>query len=302
MRITRLLSAVVFLSLATVARAENFNVILPFGAGNNLDLIVRTIADSVERNTGDRLIVTNMPGADGIVGTQHFLNTADADVLVSASSIHVFNYVLKETVPYKESDFRHLVSSHISQGWWITRPNSGIRTPADLVTKMPANVASVSVALNINLAGVQKKTGAKVRVVTYKTASAALVDVINGTVDLAILAPSTSIMEMVKDGKLHIVGSTLPQDVAVDSVAIPSISRALSVKQFNGYGGFSVKSTMDPARADRVQKILWQAVNDPVVQDKIKKLDAMPMPMNETSKIENWLKQYREDVAKFSSK
>lgn len=300
MRITRLLSAVVFLSLATVARAENFNVILPFGAGNNLDLIVRTIADSVERNTGNRLIVANMPGADGIVGTQHFLNTADADVLVSASSIHVFNYVLKETVPYKESDFRHIVSSHISQGWWITRPNSNIKTPADLVTKMPANVASVSVALNINLASVQKKTGTKSRVVTYKTASAALIDVVNGTVDLAILAPSTSIMEMVKAGKLHIVGSTLPQDVTVDSVAIPSVSQALSVKQFNGYGGFSVKSTMDTARADRVQKILWQAVNDPAVQDKIKKLYSYPMPKKDTKEINKWLEDYQQSVRTFA--
>lgn len=131
------------------AGGENFperdiNVTVPFNAGGSTDLTARIVGEAMGTHFGNKIVVTNTPGAAGSVGTQSVMNadlngyTLLADGMLSFTSMPVMGTL--DTMP-QDWDF-----------WLATFTPNIIAVPADspymtiddLITAMKDNPGDIS--------------------------------------------------------------------------------------------------------------------------------------------------------------
>lgn len=92
-----LLSSVLAPSLSWAQSDKNIRLILPVSAGSGVDGIVRASSTAIGKALGSTIVIENLPGAGGLVGTQALVRAApDGLTLGVVSNNHVvFPSVLK---------------------------------------------------------------------------------------------------------------------------------------------------------------------------------------------------------------
>jgi tripartite-type tricarboxylate transporter receptor subunit TctC len=300
MYFTRLLFGVILTLALGLSHAEDYRVIVPLPAGNQSDLITRAIADSISRNTKDQLIVLNMPGAENTIAAMHFKNNPNIDLINTVSGMIVFNPVLKPDLPYSDKDFNHIAYVGTSVTLWVTRPNTNLKTPEDLVKHLPLFVGGYASSLNFNLNALTKEKNLKSSIVSYKGISQTMIDILNGTIDLGLLTMSGTVSSMVKSGKLHIIGSSYHEDLVVDGIKIPSVSKRLNIPQFNGFIAYASQPSADLERTAKLRKLIWDALQDPIAQEIISKTNIIEKPTISQRSIYQLYNNYRIKVAQYN--
>jgi len=298
--ITRLLVTLsIAVLLTTTAFAEDFKWIIPLPPGNQTDSIARLIQASVERNTSDHLIIENMPGGELQVAAVYFKNNRNVDIIMGSSAMTIFNPIIKETVPYTDKDFDHIIFVGTSVALWVVRADSKVKTPKDLVTNTPEFVGGYAPGYNYNLYALTTKYGVKSTIVPYKGTNDILVALLSGTVDMGIMALNSNLIQQVKAGKLHIVGSSYKKDVTVDGIHIPAANKQLGIAQFSGFMSIDIQPGMDTARSIKIKKLMWNAVTDPIVIEGIKNLYLLPDASNDQTAILQHYETLRTDFTYF---
>ena len=82
-----LVAALVTALALAPARAEYpdrpVRLVVPFAVGGGTDIVARTMAQALATHWGQRVVVENLAGADGLIGTQKVLNApADGHTLL----------------------------------------------------------------------------------------------------------------------------------------------------------------------------------------------------------------------------
>src|SRR3954469_18413506 len=76
-------------------------VIVPIAAGSTTDFIARVVAEQLRASLGQTVLVENMAGAGGTIGTAAAAKSApDGHPLLVASSAHTVNPVIYRSLPY----------------------------------------------------------------------------------------------------------------------------------------------------------------------------------------------------------
>ena len=299
--IARLLLGVIL--SGAVAYAEEYRMIVPFPSGNQTDIVARMLQASIDRNTPDHLIIENIPGAETAIGATHFKNTKSIDVIMGSGSQTIFNPLLKDNLQYTDQDFNHVIYIGTSVGLWIVRSDSKIQTPRDLLNNMPDLVGGYSHSYNYNaIALAKEKTLKPITIVPYKGTNEIIVDLLNGSLPIAVVALNSNLIQLVKTGKIHIIGNTYKTDITVDDIFIPSANKQLGISQFNGFLSLDLQPQMKQDRAEKIKKLLWDAVQDPQVTEGLKNLYLLSDATNDAKVINNYYDNYRFKVKLFLSK
>src|SRR6185437_9964388 len=106
-RIFRGLVAVAALSLAAAAaHADPFpskpvRILVPYAAGGAVDVLARTIGQSLSKTWGQQPVIENRPGAGGIIASQALTQSApDGYTLILVASGHPLNQFFYPKLPY----------------------------------------------------------------------------------------------------------------------------------------------------------------------------------------------------------
>ena len=272
MNIKKVFATIVLACVSSATLATDYQVMLPMAIGISADTITRRIADVFARNTGNSLTVQNMPGADGIVGITHWKNNKNMDILVYGQGAIVYEPAINNKLPYNDGDFNYIINITSQPGVWVTRPDTKLKTPKDLLTNMPEFVGGYATSWNQNPLIFAKEKKLKTEIVSYKGGNEAIQGLLAKDIDLVISGNSPLIMSLVKAGKLHIVGTTYSADYELDGIKFLSVSKRTGVPGFNSGIGIALKSNTDPERATYLKKELWKAVQDSEVQTMITSL------------------------------
>src|SRR5207344_3187902 len=99
--------AAALLSLAgTNVHADQFpakpvRILVPYAAGGAVDVLARTIGQSLSKTWGQQPVIENRPGAGGIVASQALTQSApDGYTLILVASGHPLNQFIYPKVPY----------------------------------------------------------------------------------------------------------------------------------------------------------------------------------------------------------
>lgn len=286
------LFATILLLITGVAMAEEYRMILPYAPGSQGDPVARVIIKNFERITGDRIIMELMPGADSIIGINHFKN-ARADLILLGSGASIYAPVINPNLPYNvENDFDRILYVGTAPVFWISRPGTKVKTVNDLSTQMPDFVATYGSHGVANIQIANHTFGTRAEVTMFKGSPDVVLNTANGTVDLGLANPNPGMVELAKAGKLTLIGSTYHEDFAIDDIVIPSVSKRLKLPQFNGSIEIAARPGMDPARLERLRQGLWASMQDPDTQATLRRLFVMP----DATIDQRWIAQYTRDV------
>lgn len=198
--------------------AKPVRLIVPWPAGGGADQVGRAVSAYLSRQWGQQLIVDNVAGAGGTIGTQQ-LTRAPADgysLVVATSSTNSAGPHLYKSLRFEAvADFTPVVSVAVIPSLLVVGPKSPYRTAEELIAAARArpgtlNYASGGVGQSGHLAGALFKSllGLDVTHVPYKGAAPALSDVMGGQTDYVF---DTGAYAHVAAGALRALAVAAPQ-------------------------------------------------------------------------------------------
>lgn len=230
-----------------VSQAETLTFITLTGVGSLSDTAIRQAAPAIEKHTGKKVVVVNMPGANGLIGLRHFFSKShDGNTLLVGNS--AISY-LRETKQI-EADPTPLVGLAKTEMFVYT--HIGIPSLKSLLAHPDLNTGAPSPMTELNIRLFDTSNNIKTTVVGYKQLSQAVIDLTAGRIDYLIAPSGVPVIEsMVSAGKIHNVQS-LGSKFAWNAVFTPpgasnpvlagQLAKALEETLFTGVQRFSAGS------------------------------------------------------------
>jgi tripartite-type tricarboxylate transporter receptor subunit TctC len=217
-------TAAALLAVAPVALAQAWptkpvRIVIGAPAGGTADILARMLADGMQKEWGQPVIVDAKPGGAGTIGVNDLMNSpADGYTLYVAvnSQVTEIPHVLKVRYdPFK--DLRPLVDLGGTGLVFVGTPSLPAKNVAEVVAYAKANpgklsYASYSTGTISHTIGLElnKAAGIDLSHVPYKGSPPALQDLMGGHVALMFDGPATSI-PMIKAGKIKALAVSGPK-------------------------------------------------------------------------------------------
>jgi tripartite-type tricarboxylate transporter receptor subunit TctC len=265
-------------------------VVVPFGAGGGVDAAARIVMPKLSERLGQQVIIENVPGASGTIGTQRVAKAkADGYTLLFAvaSPINVAPLVAPASVRYDAlKDLAPIAPVAVSPFVLVGKPGLPAANTAELLAlarKQPGKLTygtdGFGTSLHVTAAMITATAGVDILHVPYKSGPQVLTDVAGGQVDLAVL-PVALVQGMVKEGKVKAYGVT--SKARTDALpGVPSLSEtpALATLDVESWMGLLGPAGLDPAIAARLNKEVAALLADPTVLKQLADGGMKPMQM-----------------------
>jgi tripartite-type tricarboxylate transporter receptor subunit TctC len=201
------LPAVSRIATAQTYPSRPITMIVPLGAGGGPDVIGRILAERMRRSLGQPVIIENVLGADGSIGTGR-ASRARPDgytIDLGTQSTHVLNgvfYSLRYDVLNDFAPISPLVTAPIVL---FARKTMPARDLPELIAWLKANpnkalVGTYSAGGRLQTAFFQRETGTQLIVVPYRGGQGIVQDLMAGQFDLFFAAPDN--LPLVRDGSI----------------------------------------------------------------------------------------------------
>ena len=191
---------------------RQLQLIVPFPAGGPTDIVARLYAQQLSKLASQPVVVENVSGAAGIIGTQ---NAARAEpngytILFSTASTGVINQVIMKNLPYDfQKDFSMIALIANAPHLLVINANLPVKNLAELIALAKQNPGKLSFASAgagsiVQMGGelFKYQSGIDILHVPYKGGAPATMAVLKGEVDLIVNDLST-FKAQIEDGKLR---------------------------------------------------------------------------------------------------
>jgi tripartite-type tricarboxylate transporter receptor subunit TctC len=265
--------------VSPIARAQAYptrpvTMIVPFAAGGITDVAGRVVAERMRGSLGQSIIIENITGAEGNIGTGRAVRARpDGYTIVLGSvSTHMLNGALY-SLPYDLLNDFAPISPLVTTPYVLYARNSlTAKDLTELIAWLKANPNKASAAIaagsvHVLTAFFQKETGTHFALVPYRGGAPAAQDLAAGQIDFGFLTPDQ--LPLVRAGsiKAYAVTSDTHSAVAPD---IPTFGEmGLPALSFSGWGAlFAPKGTPRDIVA-KLNAAAVVALADPAVQSRL---------------------------------
>ena len=254
-------------------------MIVPLAAASAVDNAARIVAQKMSANMGQQIVIENIPGAAGLIGTKNVASAAPDGYTIGG---------------FNDSIITMLPNMHANPGWdilkdfepvslvatveWglVANNESGIKSAADLIARAKARPGEINYGSGGNgspqhvaMALFASQAGITMTHVPYKGATQAALGVAGGDVPVGLQGLAT-VASLARGGKLKLIGVGTP----APNPAFPDVPTIAST----GLPGFTFQSwfaVMVPAGTPteivaRLNAEIVKAVADPGVQQQLK--------------------------------
>lgn len=258
-----------------LARAQAYpqrpvKLIVPYPAGGGTDVLARLLAQKIEGEFGQSIVVDNRAGGASLIGTRAVSDAAaDGYTIGFVDSAFVTNPSLfKDSIPYDtRKDFTPVSLLTRTQLVLSVLSTSRFNTAQELVAYGKANPGKLTFASAGNgspphLAGEQfrQATGIEMVTVPYRGGAPAMTGFLAGDVDFTF-AVVTTIGPQIASGKARGLGVTrgrapqLPDIPSMEEVGYPSVTSTSDM-------GMVVKTGTPADVVTRLEALCLKAIKD----------------------------------------
>lgn len=251
--------------------------IVPFAAGGVTDISSRRLAEVLSEELGQPVIVTNKPGAGGLVGTKEAQGAAPDGYTVLYGSSGPFGIIpalepAKLTYdPLKDFDFIHGVTA--SPQMIVTHADAPYNTIAELVAYAKENpgkmnFGSPGIGTAQHLAGelFNAATGTDLTHIPYKAGTTEMVDLVSGVLDLAFeYAPI--VQPYVEEGRMKVIGTTGSARSPAFADAMPIAEAGFPDAVNMGWTFLGVPAGVPPEVRARLETAMTEVLADQRILD-----------------------------------
>ena len=254
-------------------------MIVVFGPGSTPDVVARLVADKASQALKQPIVIENVAGAGGNVGTDRIAKAAPDGYTVGMSITGplVNNTVLYKKLPYDPfKDLAPITLAAHQPNILAVTPSLNVSTTQELfalLKKNPGkyNYASIGAGslsqLSVEL--IKQNTGTYIVHIPYATSPAAVTSVLAGDTHITSLAPLAIVPQM-RAGKLKALAISTPQR-SPQLPDIPTYKEAgiLDVEATAWMGIVAPAATPKPI-IERLNREFAAALRDPGVVEKMR--------------------------------
>ena len=257
------------------------HLLVGFAPGSSTDILARMVALRLSERLGQSFVVDNRPGAGGNIATEAAVNApADGYTLLMTSGANTINPTL-----YEKLSFDFLKDTAPVAG--VTRSplvmEVNLSFPAKTVPEFIAytkanpgkvNMASSGIGTSLHISGELFKmmTGASMTHVPYRSAAAALTDLMGGQVQVLFDVIASS-LSYIKGGKVRALAVTSAQ--RSDALpGVPTIGEFVPGYEASACNGIVAPKNTPPEIVARLNKAVNDVLAEPAMRTQLADLGA----------------------------
>ncbi|QHE87813.1 Bug family tripartite tricarboxylate transporter substrate binding protein [Hydrogenophaga sp. BPS33] len=283
------LAAATFCAGTALAQAtypsRPITMLLPLAAGSAGDVALRVVAQKMSENMKQSIVIENLPGVSGLLGTERVVRAAPDGYLIGGIGDSVLNFAANLAPKMNFDPIHDLdpIALVATIPWTIAvNPGFGTKTLGEFIAKAKAAPHKIDYAStgsgsasHIGMEMLAARTGIALTHIPYKGATPGVTDVVGGQVP-AVFSAVSVVLPHVKSGKLLALGipadqrsALLPETPTFAEAGVPNFSFVTWVSLFAPKG--TPKAIVDKLNAETVK-----AVADPAVREKLLSLGLEP--------------------------
>jgi tripartite-type tricarboxylate transporter receptor subunit TctC len=264
--------------------SKPIRMVIPYTPGGSIDTVGRMVADQLQRQLGQPVVIENTPGASGVLGSLN-VRKAKADgytLLFNASSQVYLPLVLAKKSYDAEKDFTPV--GQIGYVPLVVAVNNDIpaKNLAEFAALAKANpgkytwaTSGLGTTSHLSEEMINRALKLKMEIIAYKGAVPQLTDVVGGHVSAAV-SPMPGVHSFVQAGRLRALAVT-------SKTRVPSMPEVPTVAE-SGIPGFELLSwygiwgpaDMPAAVTERLNAEIAKAIDAPALKARFAELSFIP--------------------------
>jgi tripartite-type tricarboxylate transporter receptor subunit TctC len=260
-------------------------IVVPFTAGGNTDLIARLIADKLQTSFKQPVTVINRPGGGMNIGSAMVAHSPPDGytMLLAAPGSFVVNQFIYTNLTYDPDKAWAPVSLAARfPNVLVVHPSLGVKSIQELIAKAKAepgkiNYAIAGIGATSHLSGAlfAEMAGIQVNAIPYKGTSDSLRDLVAGHVPYTIdnLGP---ILPYIRNGQLLALGVSTKDPVSL-LPNVPPIGSVLKGYELSSWNGLAMPAGTPKAIVEKVSAEVHKIVNSPEVAEKMRSFGSEPV-------------------------
>ena len=257
-----------------------FIVVYPPGGAS--DVTARIIGAKLSESLAQSVVIENKPGANGIIALDYVAKSAPDGYTILMANLgpNAINPVVYNKLPYDAiKDFAPITLTTIVPQIIVVTPSLAVKSAPELIAYSKANPGKVTFASAGNgasnhLSGelFNAMAGIKMMHVPYKGDAPSMVDVISGTVNVA-LPTAVAVMPHIKSGRLRGIAVTSAKRLP-SLPDLPTVAEALPGYEAVSWGGVMAPAGTSPSIITRLNAEINRILKMPDVAEKLQALGA----------------------------
>jgi tripartite-type tricarboxylate transporter receptor subunit TctC len=309
-RLARIGVAVAACALAGVAGAQEsypskpIKIIAPVQPGGGVDLVARTIGERISKALGQPVVVENLSGGGGIVGSLATSRAAPDGytLMIGYVGTHGTNPAVRK-LPYDAvKDFTPIAMVAGTPNVLVVPASLPVKTLSEFIAYAKANkdklsYGSAGTGTLTHLAMEQLKVagGLDIQHVSYRGIGPAIADILGGQTQ-ALFPGLAAGLPQIKAGKMRPLAVT----GAMRHPLLPDVPtfEELGFKGFDGVQWYGIvgPANVPPAVVATLNKAINDALADPSLRDRLAGEALEPMPMTP----DQFGQYMKDDIAKWT--
>jgi tripartite-type tricarboxylate transporter receptor subunit TctC len=252
------------------------HIVIPFPAGGPSDVAARIIAQRMNEDWGQPVVVDNKPGANTIIGAEAVAKAAPDGytLLMAIDSTLVMNQFLYKTLPYDPiNDFAPITTTVKSMSLLAVPAENGPKDVKDLVARAKAAPGKLNYGagtITAQLMGVlfNKAAGIDVVYVPFKGTAETVQGLLTGAVDM-VYGATVTVGPLIEGGKVRPLAKLDRRKEPYPDV--PTLAAAAGLTDFDDLsvwlGLVAPKGTPQPI-VDKLNREVVRILAEPDVRQK----------------------------------
>jgi tripartite-type tricarboxylate transporter receptor subunit TctC len=304
-----LLAAAAALPFAPKAFAQAFpskpiRIVVAYPAGGPTDGIARIVAQDLSGSLGQNVVVENVGGASGSIGTRQVAKgDADGHVITFGNNqTHGNNmFLLKEPGYDAVKDFAPLASPGAFEHVFVVRNDLPVKSIPELVALAKSkpgelNYGSTGVGSGSHLSTelFMAKAGVRMQHVPFRGAAPLIQEIVGNRIDVAN-STMGSVFQQIQAGSMRAIGIASPQR----NPQLPDVptlqEQGIAGADAESWTGFFAPAATPAPALERLSKEILASLAKPAVREAIQKLgfsmnvrDAAALKTYQASEIKVW--------------
>lgn len=258
-------------------------VLVPFATGSGSDTFARIFGNEITRETGQVVIVSNKPGADGTIATREAASAKpDGYTILLTSNTHVVNKFLLKSLPYDPiGDFKAIaLYKKPSPLVLVVASSSPYHSLAELTKAIQENPEKFSYGSGNSSSRVgaelyKQLIGSDILYVPFKGNAQGLQEVAAGRVDL-MFSDIGAFIPLWQAGKLRPLAVTSTEELPFLKGVPTSAEAGLPKLQIASWGVFLAPAGTPDEIVDRLHDLIATAVKSEAVQTHLAATNSIP--------------------------
>lgn len=306
-RLTRraTLGAATALALTQGARAQAYpnkpiRILVPFPAGGIVDIVTRALADPMQADLGQTIVVEPKPGGNATLATAMIPQApADGYNTVMATISHVVVPLL-QSVPYDPlTDFQPVALATVATAVATVNPSLPVKTLKELVDYAKANPGKLNylnpgngTSLHLSTELLKNQYKLDITAVPYRGVPPGVPDLLEGRLQVGWL-PAPLAIQHVQNGKLRALAVLADKRLAT-LPDVPTFAEAgFADAQVISWYVIAVRAGTPAPIVERLHASVMKALADPATRDRLTKAGCeVPPPRSPAEVLAMWKADY----------